>query len=205
MKLAVRVVLAWALLNWALPGGAVFAARAHHRPAGQGPGWVLSATSLGPLKLYKGATVSEAMLKKLFRGYKVTYDIEQGDSPDFHYFEVVGHDGQPLFGIRSFIDEGRPQHKTTEPVPIDSVEVYSPLIPDSWGLRVGDPVRDILARRGKKLAFGAGHHDVTVGSNMIYYSLATDGDTDPSQYTLKDAVRHNWRIAFISWPDAAWE
>ncbi len=176
--------------------------------AGDAPTLVLSRTSLGPLVLSKDAKVSQESLQKLFPGYTVKYEIAQGDSPDFHYFEVIDKTGELLFAISSYIeddDDGSVQHqKTTSPVPIQLLEVYSPTILDAYGLHVGDHVKDIMAKRGKKLTFGAAHHDVYMGSGEIYYSIETGSDESPENFKLKDAIKGNWQIRSISWPGAAW-
>lgn len=175
--------------------------------AGDASTLVLSRTCLGPLELGKDAKVSQESLQKLFPAYTVKYEIAQGDSPDFHYFEVVDKSGELLFAISSFIDDddGATQHqKTTSPVPIQLLQVYSPTIPDAYGLRVGDHVKDIMKKRGKKLTFEAGHHDVTLGAEEICYSIQTGSDESPENFRLKDAIKGNWQIRSISWPDSAW-
>jgi hypothetical protein len=174
--------------------------------ADRSPTLVLSKTGLGPLALGKDAKISEESLKKLFPSFTVTYEIGQGDSQDFHYFEVLDRQGELLFAIRSFIeDESSDNKKTALEVPIHLLQVYSTQITDSYGLRAGDHVKDIIAKRGKTLSFGAGHHDVYLGSGEIYYSIKTDRDQSPEDLTLKDAIKGNWKIRSISWPGAAWE
>lgn len=212
MTFLARIVFAVLFAACALPGGAALAgdmkpASDMNKPGSTttAPGWVFSAHALGPLKLYKGAKISVAKLKQLFPGYRVVYELGQGDSPDFHYFEVQTPDGQPLFSIRSFVDDGVPDHKTSRAVPIDLVQVYSPLIADAWGLHVGDHVKDIMAKRDGHLEFGASHHDVYLGAEMIYYGLVTERKASPVVYKLHDAVERNLEIRFISWPEAAWE
>jgi len=87
------------------------------------PALALSQTSLGPLALGKGATISEQRLKTLFPSYIVKYGIDQGDSPDFHYFEVTTSKGELLFTIQSFIEEPKGSKKTTSEVPIQLLQV----------------------------------------------------------------------------------
>lgn len=174
--------------------------------ADKSPALVLSQTSLGPLALGKGTKISEENLKKLFPDFTVTYEIGQGDSPDFHYFEVLDKKGELLFSISSFIeDDSAESKKTAAEVPIHLLQVYSAQITDSYGVRVGGRVKDILAKRGKALNFGAGHHDVYLGSGEIYYNIETGRDRSPEDFTLKDAIKGNWKIRSISWPGAAWE
>jgi hypothetical protein len=166
---------------------------------------VLSQTSLGPLRLTgKPPKISEAKLKALFPKYVVEYEIGSGDSPDFHYFEVRTRDGEVLFTIKSFIASDSPRN-TTGQVPISLLQIRSEKIRDEYGLRVGDHVEKIIAKRGSNLKFGAGHHDALIGNGMIYYSLKTDNRESPEGLTMEDAIKGNWQIRSISWPGAAWE
>lgn len=174
--------------------------------ADRSPTLVLSQTGLWPLALGKGAKISEESLKKLFPSFTVTYEIGQGDSPDFHYFKVLDRKGELLFAIRSFIEDESSANKKTAPleVPIHLLQIYSARITDFYGVRVGDHVKDIIEKRGKTLSFGAGHHDVYLGSGEIYYNIKTGRDQSPENLTLKDATKGNWEIRSISWPEAAW-
>lgn len=169
------------------------------------PALVLSPTSLGPLPLGKGATISEQRLKKLFPSYTVEYGIGQGDSPDFHYFEVKTPKGELLFTIQSFIEEPNQNKKTTSEVPVHLIQIQSPKIHDIHGLRVGNRVKEIIAKRGKALDFGANHHDVYLGAAEIFYNIANPRDVSPEHLTREDAVKGNWRVRSISWPTAAWD
>jgi len=171
-----------------------------------GEALVLSPTALGPLPLTgKPAKVSEAALKKAFPQYSVKYEIGSGDSPDFHYFEVATSKGEVLFSVTSFIDESQKAEKTTSAVPISILQIHSKQIRDAYGLRVGDRVKDIIAKRGKDLKFGAGHFDALMGDGNIYYSLITGSEFSPERLTKEDAIKGNWQIRSISWPEAAWE
>ncbi len=168
------------------------------------PALVLSPKALGPLALGKGATVSEQRLKRLFPAYTVKYDIGQGDSPDFHYFEVVDSKGEVLFTIQSFIEQGESK-KTTSEVPIQLLQIHTRHIKDIYGLRVGDRVKDIIEKRGQALAFGASHHDVYLGGGEIFYNIANASDLSPEGLTREDAVKGNWQVRSISWPGSAWD
>lgn len=171
-----------------------------------GEALVLRSDSLGPLDLSgSDPTVSEAKLKKLFPQYVVKYDIAYGDSPDFHYFEVLTLAGEVLFTIKSFIPDAVKSEKTIGEVPISLLRIHSKEIQDSYGLRVGDRVSDIVAKRGKSLKYGAGHFDALMGGDKIYYSLITRREESPEGLGMNDATKHNWEIRFISWPEAAWE
>ena len=169
------------------------------------PALVLGPKSLGPLALGKGATVSEQRLKKLFPAYTVKYDIGQGDSPDFHYFEVVDSKGAVVFTIQSFIKEGAKSKKTTSEVPIQLLQIHGRHIKDIYGLRVGDRVKDIIKKCGETLDFGASHHDVYLGADEIFYNIANASDLSPERLTREDAVKGNWQVRSISWPGPAWD
>ncbi len=167
---------------------------------------VLEPTCLGPLDLSGSpAKVSEEKLRKLFPQYVVKYEIGSGDSPDFHYFEVSTPQGEVLFSIQSFIEEPSPSKKTSAEVPISLLQVQSRRVLDVYGVRVGDHVKDIIAKRGKNLDFGAGHHDALLGGGHIYYSLRTNSEQSPEGFTMQDATKENWEVRSISWPEAAWE
>ena len=166
---------------------------------------LLTSKSLGPLPLGKGTLVSESTLKKLFPNSSVTHDIRSGDSPDFHYFEVKDNGGEVLFTIQSFIKDSKGQNENPAGVRIDLLQIRSSRIRDAYGIRVGNRVQDIIKQRGKDLRFGAGHHDVYLGADNIFYNIRTTSQGSPENLTLDDAVRGNWQIISISWPSAAWE
>jgi hypothetical protein len=167
---------------------------------------ILSPTALGKLQLTgKRAMVSEAKLKKLFPQFVVKYEIGLGDSPDFHYFVVSNAKGEILFTIKSFIEDSAEAKKTTAEVPVSLLQVGSKEIRDVYGLRVGDRVKDIIAKRGTDLKFGAGHFDALIGDGVIYYSLIKGSEFSPEDSTIEDAIKGNWQIRSISWPEAAWE
>jgi hypothetical protein len=110
-----------------------------------------------------------------------------------------------LFAIKSFIEESAESKKTTAAVPVSILQVYSRQIRDSHGLKVGDKVSDIVKRRGKALHFGASHFNVYLGSDDIFYNITTGSKWSPERLTMEDAIRGNWPIRSISWPDPAWE
>ena len=170
----------------------------------EGP-FVLSPQSLGPLPLGKGAKVSEQQLVRLFPQFTVTYEMGQGDSPDFHYFEVKDKKGNVVIAIKSFIGESAKSKKTASAVSISILQVYGPQVRDSYGLRVGDHVLDIVRKRGKPLDFSAGHFDVSLGSGDIFYNIATGLEESPENVKMEDAIKGNWQIRSISWPTPAWE
>ena len=150
--------------------------------------------------------VSEAGLTRLFSELNIKYEIGQGDSPDFHYFKGTDKEGNLIFTIRSFAkgNSGNLQ-KTAEPVPLQLLEVFSRKVTDIHGISVGARVRDIVAKRGKSLEFGASHFDVFLGAESIYYNVATGFEQSPENWKLQDAVDRNWKVRSISWPSPAWE
>ena len=166
---------------------------------------VLSPQSLGTLPLGKGAKVSEQQLVKLFPQFVVTYEIGQGDSPDFHYFEVKDKKGDVLFAIKSFIEESAKSKKLDSAVAISILQVYGAQVRDSYGLIIGDRVKDIVKKRGKSLDFSAGHHHVSLGSGDIFYNIPVEIDQSPELLKMGDAIKANGKIRSISWPTAAWE
>ena len=150
---------------------------------------VLSPQSLGPLPLGKGAKVSEQQLVKLFPQFAVTYEIGQGDSPDFHYFEVTDKQGDVVFAIKSFIEESAKSKKTDSAVSISILQIYGQQVRDSYGLKVGDRVEDIVKKWGKSLDFSAGHFDVSLGLGNIFYNIATGLEQSPERLKMEDAIR----------------
>jgi hypothetical protein len=151
--------------------------------------------------------VSVLILERAFPGHRIGHEIGSGDSPDFHYFEVTTAQGEKLFTIKSFVKEGAPAvgADARSEVPIDLLQVVSRRVRDRFGLRVGDRVADIIRSRGDKLVFGAGHHDVYLGGDRLFYNLATGSEWSPESFNLADAKRGNWPIVSISWPSGAWE
>jgi hypothetical protein len=168
---------------------------------------ILTERSLGSLILENEPFVSIDSLRKLFPDYQVNHGIHSGDSPDFHLFQIATREGELLFTISSFIEDGdqTPNKDGTVAVPIHLLKVVSPRISDAYGLRVGNSVADILRTRGKNLEFGAEHHDVSLGANRIFYTIGNPTHRSPDGLKFTDAVRGNWRIRSISWPEAAWE
>ena len=169
--------------------------------------FTISPTALGPLKLPFGhATASKAKLQRLFPKFTIKYGIGQGDSPNFHIFEVSSPSGELLFAIKSFIEEGKSDKETAAEVPISILSVYSRTIPDSYGLRVGDSASKVIARRGKNLKSGWGHFDFLAGDGLIFYRFGNNEKHSVDEpFSLESAAREDLRIQSISWPGPAWE
>lgn len=113
--------------------------------------------------------------------------------------------GELLFTIKSFIENSVGTEQTSAEAPIHLLQIYSAKVRDQYGIRVGNRVRDITAKRDGDLKFGAGHFDVYLGEGAIFYNIATESEWSPEGFTIEDAVKGNWRIGSISWPGPAWE
>lgn len=141
------------------------------------------------MELRPGATISEARLRRLFPTDAITYRIEHGDSTSFHHFIVNDRKGDTLFAIRSFLKDSNKYEKVTSEVPIHLLTIHSNQISDSHGLRIGDKVADIIAKRGKDMKVRGGHFDVFMGNGQIFYSLKVKGHHDLDRLTLQDAAK----------------
>ena len=134
----------------------------------------LKSDSLGPLELSQEVNISEDYLKNIFPDFDVSYEIRSGDSPDFHYFEVSAKEGDLLFSISSYLEYENYEQgtiKNLDDIRIDILTVYNNQIEDQYGIRVGDGYQKVVEKRGTDLQFGAAHHDIWVGSGMIYYAI----------------------------------
>ena len=169
---------------------------------------ILKSDSLGPLKLDRDTRVSLKKLAELFPEYKVTHEIAQGDSPDFHYFEVTDKNGETIFYISSYIDENT--QRNAKDVDIDLLVIESPSIKDQYGIHPGMYYTDIIQRRNEKLEFGANHHDYHLGTGKIWYALSsvdiynkfTNLGTD--EIKLDNIKSVNPKIIELSWPIPRW-
>jgi len=137
---------------------------------------VLTDKALGPLSLNRSPVVSVPYLKRIFPAHRVTHLIGSGDSPDFHYFEVIAADGERLFSIKSFIDEKNPGPTNADglrPVRIDVLTTRSRRIVDGYGIRIGDRVADIVRNSSTTLRPRA--NGVQNGSRWLMRSAGTGG------------------------------
>ena len=173
----------------------------------------LKSDSLGPLKLSQEVNISEDYLKEIFPDFDVSYEIGLGDSSDFHYFEVSTKEGDLLFTISSYLEYENYEQgtlKNPDDIRIDILTVYSDQIEDQYGIRVGDSSQKVVDKRGTDLQFGAAHHDIWVGSGMIYYAIPLpptgigEPDRSPNQVTQAEVYEGNWPISSISWPTSKW-
>jgi hypothetical protein len=170
---------------------------------------ILTSDSLGSLNLSKETEISISILKKHFPEYVVSHRIGEGDSPDFHLFQIKYANSEVVFTAISFINDESDRKK--DMVKLDLIEIHSDKVLDEYGLNVGMELSDILKKRNTDLIFGANHHDNHIGLNNIWYALSTEDLTDPNgpdinpeNVTLEDAKKHNLRVTSISWPSARW-
>jgi hypothetical protein len=170
---------------------------------------ILTSDSLGSLNLSKETEISISILKKHFPEYVVSHRIGEGDSPDFHLFQIKYANSEVVFTAISFINDESDRKK--DMVKLDLIEIHSDKVLDEYGVNVGMELSDILKKRNTDLIFGANHHDNHIGLNNIWYALSTEDLTDPNgpdinpeNVTLEDAKKHNLRVTSISWPSARW-
>ncbi|MEA5445562.1 hypothetical protein VCB98_07000 [Gammaproteobacteria bacterium AB-CW1] len=177
------------------------------------PKHVLGENSLGPWKFSEDPVVSREILKEHFPDHTIIYDVGQGDSPDFHYFEVKSVSGDVLFSVRSYSnwEDGPLEPEPDAEVPLHLLEVRSPKIADSHEIRVGDRVSDIIDARGDGLAFGPRHFHVYMGDGNIYYNLVVESESEsgiqrsPEGIERAEAIEGDWKVVSISWPGPAWD
>lgn len=171
--------------------------------------FILTSESLGGLQLNKETKISKAIINKYFPEHRVSHEIGEGDSADFHYFEIKDNKSELIFTVTSYIDNDFDRNKDV--VTLDLIEIYSDSISDEYGLKIGKKLSDIINQRGGDLIYGANHHDNHIGLNNIWYALSTEDlnvpngpDISPENVTLEDAKKHNLRVTAISWPSARW-
>ena len=170
---------------------------------------VLSASRLGPLQIGLAHTTSVRDLERRFPEFRVTQTVSETDGPDQVILTVADKSGKPMFEIRSealYSDRATKRIRNADALPIDLLQVLTPTIADTFGLRVGMRYRDIVARRGAKLEFGLNHHDVSLGADGVYYNLAPPPSRngpgpEPNRANMN---RGNWRIGSMSVPAPRW-
>ena len=190
--------------NWVLVTFLFFSANIY---AGE---LVLTENSLGPLKLSEQSTISAKSLKELFPKYDIEYFIGQGDSPDFHYFQVQEKSGETLFSITTYIKNE--SQRTNADVKIELLVIHSSSIKDQYGIRIGMTYSEVSKLRGKGLKFGANHMDNYIGSGKIWYAFASSKKNkqygfhlNPEEITINDIKNENSKVKAISWPKPRWE
>lgn len=175
--------------------------------------YVLDEKSLGSWLLSEDTFVSMDILERYFPGSDIIYRVGHGDSPDFHYYEVRSDSGESLFSAYSYNtwEAGPLEPQPDAEVLLHLLEIQSPRIADSNGIKVGDRIADIIDARGRDLEFGPGHHHIYIGAGNIFYNLITEpfqkNDFPISQGNIKleEVIEENWEIDSISWPDPKWD
>ena len=169
---------------------------------------VLTEGNLGSLTLDDQTTISVEILNKHFPEYTVKQGIGHGDSVDFHYF-TLSDQQHKILTMYSFIYADDQPNNT--PVRLDLIDISSADIQDTYGIKVGMTITDVIAVRGDDLSFGAGHHDNYIGQDNVWYSLSTkplqntDGvDINPVMVTKPQAIKRNLPINHLLWPHPRW-
>lgn len=161
--------------------------------------------------------MSESLLIKIFSNHEIYTGIGSGDSLDFHYIDIT-RANKKMMSIISFINSDKQGYPRL--IPIDLLEVESPMIEDSYGLKVGNSYAEVRQKRGV-LSIMDMHHYKALGAlegRPIYYSIY--GETDPIYYTNEaveiamdvsvedildeEVIKNNWVIFKITWPSPAW-
>ena len=73
---------------------------------------ILTSDSLGSLLLSKETEISISILKKHFPEYVVSHRIGEGDSSDFHLFQIKYASSDIVFAAISFINDESDRKKT---------------------------------------------------------------------------------------------
>ncbi|WP_156948464.1 hypothetical protein [Marinobacterium jannaschii] len=167
----------------------------------------LSADRLGPLQLSEQTRISGPSLQALFPALQVHYQRAEGDSLAYHYYQLINQQGEVLFSLTSFIESAADIQ--AEAVDIDLLQIHSAEIPDQYGIRVGEGIRSLVAKRDSKFRYGAAHHHNFIGGGKIWYSLSTQQlaatvDINPEQVSLEQALEADLKVTAISWPEAGW-
>lgn len=169
---------------------------------------VLFEDKIGGLALSAQTRVSVESLSSIFPNLKVVHGIGQGDSLDFHYFELMNSNHELMFKIKSFITGAN--YDEAE-VPIDILVVYSKLISDQYGVSIGFRYEDVVKARGEALEFGASHFDNYLGRHQIWYTFTVRVETEieglyesPERIKIGALVTENPMVNSISWPKPRW-
>jgi len=161
---------------------------------------VLSSSSIGNMPISPGKEISLHMISLHFSGYRVTHEIGEGDSPDFHLFTVSTYEGDNMFFFVSYVRD--PSEYVKGKVKLDEVVVLSSLIVDEFGISPGMSVKEALKLR-KDLDFGAGHMDNYLGKDQLWYLFRVN-DYHGTQVTREMAMEADPKVDAISWPHPKW-
>lgn len=169
---------------------------------------MLTENSLGSLELSENTVVSISFLKEKFPELNISHEIASGDSPDFHYYEAKHKNGEVLFSIRSYINDGDYTLKSSK---IDSLVIHSNKIKDQYGISIGNSYADVKKARPDNLKFGANHHDNYLGEGKIWYSFNVYIESNvpglfesPERIKIESLIEQNPNVTFISWPSPKW-
>jgi len=157
---------------------------------------ILTNTSIGDMPIEVGINISLYKIRNHFPFYRVTQEIREGNSPDYHLFEVATYEGEPLISFISYITEPNGYEKGI--VKLDEVIVHSSRIQDQFGVTPNMPISNAIDKR-KGLKFGAGHTDNYLGNDKIWYMFSVN-QTHGEQVTKPKAIISNSKIEVISWP-----
>jgi hypothetical protein len=161
---------------------------------------ILTESSIGNMKIQKGMPISLFQISKNFPFYRVTQEIGQGDSPDFHMFKVSTYENEDLIYFISYINEQADYERGV--VKLDEVMTCSAEVKDSFGVSPQMTIDKALSKRNE-LKFGAGHIDNYFGSGSIWY-LFTVNNLHGTGVSKQVALQANPKIDCISWPYARW-
>lgn len=161
--------------------------------------FLLTENSIDEMKIQKGMAISLYKIKRAFPFYRVTHEIAEGDSPDYHRFTVSNHDGEELIYFHSYIDDEKEYESGV--VKLDEVISCSKYVLslDRIGptMQVGS-IPDVEA-----LEFGVGHMDNYLGDGSVWY-LFSVGYLHGTQVSKVKALESNPKIQCISWPAPWW-
>ena len=166
---------------------------------------LLTESTIGGLPLSTTTQVSLADLQAQFSGYQVIEGFGQGDSPDFHYFEVLDSSQElvlRMYGFGFSATNAQPQY------PIDLLVVFSPRVIDQFGVSLGMTYHEVTQLRNGPFEFGANHFDNFLGAGKIWYGFDLNSTENvplnPEDFTVSDLRKNNPRVAAISWPSPRW-
>ena len=161
---------------------------------------ILTDTSIGNIPIEVGGDISLYKIRNSFRYHRVTQEIREGDSPDYHLFTVSTYEGEVLIYFISYINKTDEYEKGI--VKLHEVIAHSPKIKDQYGISPKMTVDQAIAKR-KDLKFGAGHMDNYLGKDKIWYMFGVE-QKHGTQVTEQMAITANPKISVISWPNPWW-
>lgn len=160
---------------------------------------LLSDNSIGNMKISKGMDISLYKIRAAFPNYRVSHEIAQGDSPDYHLFTVSSHEGEALLFFHSYIHEKKDYESGI--VKLDELVSCSELVVSS--AKVGPKMTISSIPQLESLEFGAGHMNNYLGMDKLWY-LFSVGDLHGTAVSKELAIELNPQIECISWPAPWW-